>query len=311
MEWLNYHHLLYFWTTVKEGGLAQAAKKLRLAQSTISAQIHAFEDSMGEKLLVRSGRKLELTEMGHLVFRHAEEIFALGRELQETIKRRPTHRRGRLTIGIADVLPKLVTRRVLESALKFSASIRLICREDKPERLVAELANHQLDIVLSDSTVPAHHPVKTFHHLLGVSEISFLATKPLAQTYREGFPHSLNRAPVLLPTENTTLRRNLEQWFSEMNIEPLIVAEFEDSALLKVFGQTGEGIFPVPTLVAQEVTEQYHVEQVGTTPDVQERFYAITMERKITHPAVIAMSKSLRQPTLNSLSGMTQNLESR
>jgi len=294
MEWLNYHHLLYFWLVVREGGLAPASARLRLAQSTVSGQIRAFEHVLGEKLFTRVGRRLVVTDTGRTVYRYAEEIFSLGHELQDVIKGRPVGRALRLVVGIADVVPKLVARRLLEPALKLAEPVRLLCREDKPERLVAELIVHDLDVVFSDSPIPPSMSVRAFNHLLGECDVVFLATEKLAASRRRGFPQSLDGAPVLLPTENTVLRRSLDQWFDKLGIRPDIVAEFEDSALLKVFGQTGQGIFPVPSVIAKEVQAQYNVRMVGRTHDVRERFYAISVERRLKHPAVVAISEEAR-----------------
>lgn len=295
MEWLNYHHLLYFWTMARQGSLARASAELRLAQSTISGQIRALEDSLGEKLLARRGRRLVLTEMGRVVFRYAEEIFSLGRELRDAVKGRPVGRPLSLMVGVADVVPKLVARRLLEPALKLPEPVRLICREDKPERLFAELAVHNLDIVLADAPIDPSIRIRAFNHLLGECGIVFFGTAKLAAAHRRNFPESLDGAPVILPTENTTLRRSLDQWFAARGIRPRVVGEFEDSALLKVFGQVGMGLFPASSVIADEVQRQYQVRPVGRLDEVRERFYAISVERKLKHPAVIAISEEARQ----------------
>ena len=263
MEWLNYHHLLYFWTMARQGSLARASAELRLAQSTISGQIRALEDSLGEKLFARRGRRLVLTEMGRVVFRYAEEIFSLGRELRDAVKGRPVGRPLSLMVGVADVVPKLVARRLLEPALKLPEPVRLICREDKPERLFAELAVHNLDIVLADAPIDPSIRIRAFSHLLGECGIVFFGTAKLAAAHRRNFPESLDGAPVILPTENTTLRRSLDQWFAARGIRPRVVGEFEDSALLKVFGQVGMGLFPASSVIADEVQRQYQVRPVG------------------------------------------------
>ena len=294
MDWLNYHHLLYFWTVARAGSLAAASAELRLAQSTVSGQIRSLEQSLGEKLFARSGRRLVLTEMGRVVFRYAEEIFTLGRELRDAVKGRPVGKPLSLVVGVADVVPKLVARRLLEPALKLPEPIRLVCREDKPERLLAQLAVHDLDVVLSDGPVAPSLSVRAFSHLLGECGVMFFARAGLAASRRRKFPMSLDGAPMLLPTENTSLRRSLDQWFNARGIQPRIVGEFEDSALLKVFGQTGLGIFPAPSVIADEVQRQYQVRPVGRVDEVRERFYAISVERKLKHPAVIAISEEAR-----------------
>ncbi len=294
MEWLNYHHLLYFWMVAREGGLAPAAKKLRLSHQTVSGQIHALETALGERLFQKQGRRLILTDVGQVAFDYAEEIFTLGNELLDTIKGRPTGRPLRLVVGIADVMPKLIARRLLLPAQQLPEPVRLICKEDKPDRLLAELAVHSLDVILSDAPVGNTVSVRAFNHLLGESSVALLASLSVAQTYKRDFPRSLDGAPFLLPTENTALRRSLEQWFRNEGISPRIVGEFEDSALLTSFGQEGSGVFAAPTVIAQEVERQYRVKTIGLAEGVRERFYAITVERRLKHPAVIAISQNAK-----------------
>jgi LysR family transcriptional activator of nhaA len=294
MEWLNYHHLLYFYLVAREGGLLPASEKLHLAQSTISGQVRALEEALGEKLFVRSGRRLVLTELGRHVFRYAEEIFALGRELQDTIKGRSAGRPIALNVGIADAVPKLVAQRILEPALRLPQPVRLVCREGKPERLLTELAVYGLDVVLSDAPIPPSVRIRAFSHVLGECGIVFFATEALAEIHRRQFPRSLDGAPMLLPTENTALRRSLDEWFASQGVRPRVVGEFEDSALLKVFGQTGAGIFPGHSVIADEVRRQHQVHVVGRADDVRERFYAISVERRLKHPAVVAITAEAR-----------------
>lgn len=294
MDWLNYHHLRYFWTVAREGSLVAAGKVLRLSHPTLSAQIHALEDQLGEKLFVRVGRRLALTEMGRVVYRYAEEIFSLGRDMVDTVKGRASGQPLRLDVGIADAVPKLVVRRLLQPALSLPEPVRLVCYEDAYEKLLADLALHTLDIVISDAPVPPGSSVRAFNHLLGETGVSLFGTKSLASTYRRGFPKSLDGAPWLLPLENLTLRRSLNQWFDRHDIKPRIVAEFEDSALLKVFGADGVGIFPAPTVMESDVSRQYGVQVLGRAPEVRERFYAISVERKLKNPAVVAISDAAR-----------------
>jgi len=295
MEWLNYHHLLYFWVVAREGSVTRASEQLGLAQPTVSGQLKALEDSLGEKLFSRVGRRLVLTDVGRVVYRYAEEIFSLGRELQDTLKDRPTGRPARLTVGVADQLAKLITYRLIEPALKLPEPVHVVCREDKPERLLAELGVHAIDVVLSDAPVAPGMMVKAYSHLLGETEVAFLGTETLAAAHRRGFPRSLDGAPVLLPTENTTLRRSIEQWLDHERIRPKVVGEFEDSALLKVFGQAGKGLFPAPAVIEAEVRAQYGVKLVGRAPGVKERFYAISAERRLKHPAVLAITEAARE----------------
>ncbi len=294
MEWMNYHHLLYFWQVAREGGLSRACAQLRLAPSTVSKQIHELEGALGHPLFTRVGRRLVLTESGRVTYRYAEEIFGLGRELQDTLKDRPVGRPLRLSVGVADVVPKLIARRVLERALETAEPVRLVCREDKPDRLVAELALHNLDVILTDAPVPPHVKVKAFSHLLGEYGVTFFGRPEAAARYRRGFPRSLDGAPLLIPTENTMLRRTLDEWMNGASIRPNVIGEFEDSALLMSFGQQGLGLFPAPSPIAAEVTRQYGVVPVGVVPGVRELLYAVSVERRITHPAVAAVCVAAR-----------------
>lgn len=295
MDWLNYHHLLYFWSVVKEGGVAQAAKALRLSPPTISGQVRALEEALELKLFDRAGRKLQLTEAGRMVFRYADEIFNLGGELLDTIKGRPTGRPLRLRVGISDVLPKLLCHDLLEPALRLPEPVQVVCHGDKTERLLAQLAIQGLDLVLSDVPVGGNIKVRAFNHLLGECGLTFFATPDLARQYRRGFPQSLEGAPLLVPTEDNLVRRSLDHWFESIGVRPHFVAEFDDSGLLKSFGQGGEGIFGAPSVVEAGIRRQYGVHIVGRTEEVIERFYAITVERRIKHPAAVAISESARQ----------------
>jgi len=294
MEWLNYHHLLYFWVVAREGGLVPAGKVLRLSHPTLSAQIHALEGQLGEKLFAKVGRRLALTDMGRVVYRYAEEIFTLGRELVDTVKGRSTGKPLRLEVGIADVVPKLVVRRLLQPALALPEPVRLVCREGSNEQLLADLALHTLDLAISDAPVPPGSTVRAFHHLLGETGVSFFAVKRLADAHRRGFPRSLDGAPMLLPLESLALRRSLDHWFDRHDLRPRIVGDFEDSALMNVFGADGAGIFVAPTAVEQEVILEHGVQLVGRTDQVRERYYAISVERRLKHPAVVAISNAAR-----------------
>jgi len=295
MEWLNYHHLLYFWVVACHGSVTRAAAELRLAQPTVSTQLRTLEEVLGEKLFARTGRRLVLTDVGRLVFRYADEIFGLGRELLETVKGRPTGQPMRLTVGIADAVPKLIAYRLLGPALTGAEPVRIICREDKPDRLLAQLAVHGLDLVLSDAPIGPTTKVRAFNHLLGECGVTFFATPALARTCRRGFPRSLGGAPMLLPTDNTALRRSLDDWFESEDIRPRVASEFEDSALLMAFGQAGMGLFPAPSAIERQVRTQYGVVVVGRLDAVCERFYAISGERRLKHPAVVAISEAARQ----------------
>lgn len=289
MDWLNYHHLYYFWVAAKEESITRGGERLRLAPSTVSMQISRLEESMGGKLFQRAGRNLELTELGRVVFRYADEIFALGLELIDTVKGRSVSGPLRFEVGIVDALPKLMARRILEPAMALPEGLRLACHEGKEKQLLAELAIHNLDIVLTDTPVKSGLSVKAYNHLLGECGVTFCGVESLARPLRQGFPQSLNNTRMLLPTLMSALRGSLDQWFSSLGIRPEIAGEFDDQALLAVFGQAGDGIFTVPSIIEQEVCLQHNVAIIGRSDAVRERFYAISVERIIRHPAVAAI----------------------
>jgi len=295
MEWMNYHHLLYFWTVVREGSIRKASENLRISSPAISAQLRNLEQSFGEKFLRRSGRNLVLTEMGHTVFSYADDIFALGRELQDTVRNRPTGRPMRVDIGVVDVLPKLIAQWLIEPALHLRERVRVVCREATSDQLIARLATLDLDVVLSDSPINPNLKIRAFNHLLGESAVTFVATPKLASKCKRPFPDCLDRMPMLLPTDNTDLRRSLEQWFETRNIRPDIVGEFEDYALLRAFGQAGSGVFPVPSVFEKQLKQQDSLRRVGRTEEVHCRFFAISAERKLMHPAVVAICDTARR----------------
>ena len=294
MDWLNYHHLLYFWTVVREGGVSKAAVKLRLSQPTVSAQVKMLEGSLGERLLERQGRTLVLTEVGRVVYRHADEIFTAGRELQETLKGRPSGRAMPFAVGVANAVPKLIAYRLLRPVVEGPDAVQMTCREDHPDQLVTQLAAHALDVVISDGPAAPHARAKVFNHLLAESGTTFFAAGPLARRLRRRFPRSLNGTPTLLPTINTALRRSLDQWFEAEDLHPAVAGEFEDSALLKAFGESGRAVFPAPTVIEREVCRRYRVAVVGRAPTVLERYYAISVERRLKHPGVIAIAATAR-----------------
>ena len=295
MEWLNYHHLLYFWVVAREGSIVKASGVLNLTPPTISGQLAALEESLGEKLFEKSGRGLALTEMGRVVFRYADEIFALGKELRDTIRGRPTSKTPRLVVGIADVVPKLVAFRLIEPAFRLPQRVEIVCEEDEPERLHGALARHELDLVISDAPLPAGAAVKAYSHPLGESPIALFGTAELAKRYRRNFPKSLDGAPLLLPVRRTEVRRMLEHFFESEDIRPQVVAEFADSALMKICGQAGLGLFPGPAAIGSRVEQQYDVVRAGTIATVRERFYVISPERRIKHPAVAAITETGRR----------------
>ncbi|MBL9004821.1 MAG: transcriptional activator NhaR [Myxococcales bacterium] len=294
MDWLNYHHLYYFWVIAKEGSITRATRELRLTQPTLSAQLRSLENSIGESLFDRVGRQMVLTATGRVVLQYADEIFSLGRDLQQAIKRGDSGRL-RLQVGIADVLPKLIAQQILLPVYRMSDPVRLVCREDRPERLLAELALHELDVVLTDAPLPPSVRVRAFNHLLGESPVAMFAAPALARQYRARFPRSLSDAPILLPTEQTMLRRGVDSWLSTHDLRPNVVGEFEDSALLKTIAQAGIGVFAAPTLMAEPIRAQYGCELIGHLDGVVERFYAISVERRIKHPAVAEICDAARQ----------------
>lgn len=294
MEFLNYHHLRYFWVVAREGGLTKAAAKLHVSQPTISAQIQALEGVLGEKLFRRSGRNLRLTDVGQHVLSYAEEIFSIGQDLVSSVKQRPTSRPLRLHLGVADALPKLVTYRIIEPIFSLEQPVQVSCWETKLSDMLVELAAYRLDIVLADEPASSGVNARIFNHLLGECGVTFCAEATLARKLRRGFPKSLNGAPALLPMANTGLRRSIEKWFHANGIRPRLVGEFEDPALLHVFAFHGLGFIPVATLVAKEAATRFGFGVIGRTDACRQRFYAITPERKLTHPVVTAITSDAR-----------------
>ena len=295
MEWLNYHHLLYFWVIAREGSIKQACEVLTLSQPALSAQLRALEEAMGEKLFLRVKRKLVLTDVGKMAYRYAEEIFTLGQELANTLKGQEANRPIRLVVGIAEVVPKMVAYKLLKIVFKQFKHIKIICWEGRLERLLGELALHTLDIVLTDTPVPSTVSIAAHSHLLGETEVAIFGNERLARKYRRKFPQSLDGAPFLLPTPNSVLRRGVEEWFRKHNIHPLIVGEFEDGATMKAFGQEGHGLFPGSSVVAAEIARQYQVRKIGHITGLTEHFYGITVDRRLKHPAVVAISETARE----------------
>ena len=289
MERFNYQHLFYFWTVAREGSVVGACKKLHLAQPTISGQIRTFEDALGEKLFVRSGRSLVLTDIGRTVYRYADEIFSLGQELMEVLNAQPTGRPIRLAVGIADTLPKLLVCRIMKPVFSLPEPVHVICHEGKTERLLADLATFEVDLVLSDAPIGSTLRIRSHSHLLMESGISLFASQSLVSVCSKRFPLSLDGAPFLLPTSDTALRRSLDQWFDAQEIRPLVVGEFSDSAQLRAFGLSGVGVFATPTVIAKETQEQYGVSLLGHIESIRENFYAISVERKLSHPGVAAI----------------------
>lgn len=295
MEWLNYHHLRYFWTAAKEGSLQKAAEKLNVSPPAISAQIKELEDALGEPLFRRSGRANVLTDAGQIALRYADEIFGLGAELVNAVRQRPGARSLRLYVGVADAMPKLITNEILKPVLEMPQNVHVICREGKIEDLLGQLAAHRLDIVLADEPATSNLNFRCFSHLLGSSGVTFCAPPSVAPGLRRNFPKSLDNAPALLPSENTSMRRALENWFQSARIRPRVVAEFEDAALMKVVAAEWKGFIPVPTAVLGEALSRYGFKVVGSTDACREQYFAITAERRISHPAVAVITAKAPQ----------------
>lgn len=293
MEWLNYHHLFYFWTVARAGSIARASEELHLAQPTISNQLKTLESHLGVKLLERQGRRLVLTDVGRTVLRYADDIFRTGRELQRAVKGLPTGQRLRLVAGVVDVIPKRMAALLLQPAVDAHADLVLVCREGPLPQLLASLAVHELDVVIADVPASEDVKVKAFNHRLGDCGTTFFAAARHLHL-RKGFPRSLQGAPMLLPSPGTALRRALEAWFTLLGVQPAIVGEFDDSALMKAFGARGSGVFAVPRVLEDEIREQYGVAVVGRSEEVREVFYAITVERRLRHPAVVAVAETAR-----------------
>ena len=295
MQRLNYHHLQYFWLVAKEGGLGPAGKLLRLSPATLSGQIRSLEETVGHRLFTKQGRKLVLTEVGHVTYRYADEIFSLGRELTDVLEHRVLPSATTFHVGLVEALPKMVVRRLLQPILTSQPPARLVCREGTLDTLTGALASHALDLLIADVPLPAGTPVRAYNHMLGECGVTFFARADEATRLRHGFPESLNQAPMLLPSTGSALRRELEAWFDARGVVPHVVAEFEDSALLKAFGADGHGAFCAPSIIAADVEKMYHVTKIGETSEVVERFYAISPERRIRNPAVAAISEAAKR----------------
>jgi len=293
-EFLNYHHLRYFWTVAKEGSLRRASETLRVSQPSMCTQIKLLETNLGEALFRPSGRSLELTEFGQLIYGYAEEIFTLGSEILRATKQAPSVRSLRLHVGIVDSFPKLMSYDILRPVFEHQPPVQLTCHEGKLADLVSQLSTHRIDVVLSDEPASPGMAGKVFNHPLGASEITFCAMPGLAKKLKGRFPRNLDDAPALLPTQNCSLRRDLENWFRSSGVQPRVVAEFEDAALTKIVATSGHGFIVVPTVVASEAVERYGFVPIGRTKDVKTQFYAITAERRFTHPAILAITESLR-----------------
>ena len=292
---INYKHLRYFWVVAREGGVARASERLHLTPQTISGQLSLLEKHLGVDLFSRVGRNLELTDSGRLVLSYADEIFSLGGELEEVLNQLPDDRPQLFRVGVVDVVPKSIAHRVLQTALQMPEPVRMVCREASLDMLLAELAVHRLDLVLADRTIPPTISTRGFSHKLGECAVSFFATEKLKKKLKGDFPRCLDGAPILLPGSGTQLRSGIDKWLDKHRIHPRMVAEFDDSALMKVFGQQGVGVFIAPAAIEAEVELQYQVSAIGRVDEVKERFYAISVERKVTHPVVSAVVEAARE----------------
>lgn len=292
---LNYRQLYYFWSVARAGGIARAAEQLHLTPQTLSGQIAQLESSLGVSLFQRAGRRLELTEAGRQTLPYAEDIFQMGGELEEHLRNRQEERLSLFRVGLADALPKSIAYRLLAPALDLPDPVRLVCRENKLERLLADLAIHRLDMVLADKPIPAMMEVKGFSHRLGECGLSFLATAEVAQRFNGVFPRSLHGAPLLIPGEDSATRGPLLRWLRGQDIHPRLVGEFDDGALMKAFGQAGAGIFPAPAAIANELAGESNLVVLGSTDAVKDHFFLITVQKRISHPAALAISEAAQQ----------------
>ena len=279
----------------KSGSIARASAQLHLTPQSISGQLSEFEGSLGVKLFRRVGRGLELTETGQRMLGYAEQIFTLGNELVESLRDDAPQQSVPFRVGIADSVPKMVAYRLVQPSLERNEPIKLICREGRLATLLADLAVHRLDMVIADRPMPSNLNVRGYSHLLGESGLTVFGTPRLAKELSGSFPALLNGAPLLLPGEDAAIRSRLSQWIDANNLHPDIVGEFDDSALMKAFGQAGAGLFVAPTAIAEHVCEQYKVQEIGRIDSVVEQLYAITTERRLTHPAIIAVSEAARR----------------
>lgn len=298
MEWLNYHHLRYFWVVAREGSLRAAADRLKVSQPSISAQLNQLEEFIGQPLFRRTGRGLTLTDTGRLVLEYAEDIFSTGRELLEAVRQGTPARARVFHVGITDSLPKLVARAMLQPALDLQPPPRLICREGQFDELLPLLASHRLDLVLGDEPAGGGHRFKIFNHPLGSCGVTFCAAPALAKSLRADFPKSLHDAPALLPTEGSVLRRTLEQWFHQNEVQPRIVGEFDDAALMLFFAREGLGFLPLHSVAVEDARRTFKLVEIGDAPSVRCHFHAITSERRVKDPAILAMTQHMQATVL-------------
>ena len=300
MRHLNYSHLHYFWTVAREGSIVRASQSLHLTPQTISGQLKLLDEAVGQALFNRVGRRLVLSDMGKVVFEYADEIFAVGAELASVVRGNHASGPKSLAVGIVNSMPKLIAERIIAPALTAEEPIRVRCHEASLEQLLSELAVHKLDLVLSDQPVPDGLNLKAYNHRLGESGLSFFVQRRQARRYRGRFPDSLSEAPMLLPLPNSALRRRLDDWFENRQLSPRIVGEFDDSALLKAFGEAGAGVFAGPSVIEDEICRMYRTSVIGQTDEIRERFYAISPERRLKHTAVVLVTDIARSDLFTS-----------
>jgi LysR family transcriptional regulator, transcriptional activator of nhaA len=292
MATINFKHLRYFWAVAKSGSIIRASINLHVTPQSISSQLAELEQVLGIRLFRRVGRGLEMTDIGRRIVSYAEEIFGLEDELLAVVRDQGSRTALPFRIGIADSVPKSLTYRVVEPALHIEEAVRLFCREGALVSLLADLSVHRLDMVIADRAMPADLKVRAYNHLLGASDVTVFGAKAVVQGLKGKFPACINNAPFLLPGAEVALRVPLEQWFETQRVRPRIVGEFDDSALLKAFGQGGAGLFVAPTTIADYVCRQYGVRALGRIESVIDQLYAITTERRMQHPAAIAISQA-------------------
>lgn len=292
---MNFKHLYYFWHVAKAGGVARASKQLHLTPQTISGQIGLLEEALGAPLFAKRGRNLELTEAGRVAFGYAQDIFSLGSELQEVIRNYPEGGRPvEFRVGVADAVPKTIAYRLIEPVTRLFTPVRIVCREWKLDSLISELAAHRLDLVIADAPLPPLASVRAYNHRLGESGVSFFASPELSRTCKGKFPSCLDGMPMLVPGADAAVRVRLDRWCDANGLRPRVVGEFDDSALMKAFGQRGAGVFIGPTVLESEIKTQYGVKTLGRTEEIVEEFFAISVERRVTHPCVVALSEAAR-----------------
>ena len=294
MAALNFKHLRYFWMVAKTGSIAAAAQQLHLTPQSISGQLAEFADTLGVDLFRRAGRKLELTDTGRRMLSYADEIFSIGDELLDALREHPGKSTIAFRVGCADSVSKLIACRLLEPALAIDEPVRLICREGRLASLLADLAVHKLHLIIADRPMPAHLNVRGFNHLLGESSLAVFAAPALAAELVGTFPACLDGAPLLLPGEDFAIHHKLVQWLANSGVRPRIVGEFDDSAMTKAFGQSGAGAFFAPRVISEQVCRQYGVVRIGEISSLVEQVYAITTERRLSHPAILAISQRAR-----------------